>query len=57
MVGMREAEFWSRICYPDYICKSLFNYEENEDRNDVMQSDFEEDSGDVMKRMKTNHVF
>ncbi len=26
------------------------------ERNDVLQSDFKEDSDDVMEKMKTNHV-
>ncbi len=50
---------WSGICYPDDICKLLvlLIVKRNEDRNDVVQSDFEEDSDDVMKKMNTNHVF
>ncbi len=46
---------WSGICYSDYICKLLVDYEENEDKSGVVQSNFEEDSDDVMKKMKSNH--
>ena len=38
------------------IRELLVNYEENENRKNVVQSDFKEDSDDVMKKMKTNHV-
>ncbi len=46
----------SGILYPDDIRKLHVIYEANEDRNDMVQSDIEEDSGDVTKKMKTNHV-
>ena len=48
---------WSGICYSDDTCELLVNYEENEDKSGVVQSDFEEDSDDVMKEMKTYYVF
>ncbi len=41
---------------PDDILELLVIHEENQNRNDAVQSDFEEDSDDVMKKMKTNHV-
>ncbi len=44
------------VRYRDDICKLLVGYEETENRNDVVQSDFEVDSCDVMNKMKTNHV-
>eukprot|EP00794_Sanderia_malayensis_P014386 gene14386-biopygen11490 len=44
----RSRVVWSGICYPDDVCELLVNYEENEDRSDVVHSDFEEDSDDVM---------
>eukprot|EP00794_Sanderia_malayensis_P008687 gene8687-biopygen6960 len=45
----RSRVVWSGICYPDDVCELLVNYEENEDRSDVVHSDFEEDSDDVME--------
>ncbi len=47
---------WSEIRYSDDICEILLNYGENGNRNYVAQSEFKEDSDDVMKKMKTNHV-
>ena len=52
----RGRVIWSEIRYPDDTWKLLVNYNGNEDRNDVLQSDFKEDSDDVMKKMKTNHI-
>ncbi len=46
----RSRVIQSGIRYPEV------NYDENEDRNDVTESEFEEYSDDVMKKMKTNHI-
>ncbi len=42
----RGGVIWSRICYPNVV---IYIYEENGDRNDVVQIDLEEDSHDAMQ--------
>ncbi len=58
MAGMGEAELFGREFVTQMLFAScLLIKKKIEDRSDVVQSDFEEDSDDVTKKMKTNHVF